>query len=94
MPKALWKGTVVAETDTFEEVDGNIYFPPASLKKEFFKKSDQTSICPWKGEASYYHVEVNGQSNQNCAWAYPTPKDAAKNIKDHMAFWNGIEVQP
>jgi len=93
MPKALWNGTVVAETDKFEEVEGNIYFPPDSIKKEFFKKSETTTVCPWKGTASYYSLDVKGQTNDDAAWVYPDPKDAAQNIKDHIAFWKGVEIQ-
>ena len=93
MPRALWNGEVIAETDSFETVEGNIYFPPGSLKEEFFKPSDQTSMCPWKGTASYYDVVVNGDTNAGAAFYYPEPKEAAANIKDHVAFWKGVTVE-
>ena len=92
MAKATWNETVVAESDTYEVVEGNIYFPPDSVRKELFKESSSHTKCPWKGEASYYSLEVNGKTNENAAWFYPEPSDAAKNIKDHVAFWNGVEV--
>lgn len=93
MPKATWNGTVIAETDTFETVEGNTYFPPESLKNEFFSDSDYHTTCGWKGVASYYHVIVDGQTNENAAWFYPTPKDAAKNIEGYVAFWKGVTVE-
>jgi uncharacterized protein (DUF427 family) len=93
MAKATWNGAVLAESDSFEEVEGNVYFPPTAIKKEYFKDSPTHTTCGWKGEASYYSVEVNGQTNQDAAWYYPTPKDAAKNIKDHIAFWKGVTVE-
>jgi uncharacterized protein (DUF427 family) len=92
MVKAVWKGKVIAESDKCEEVEGNYYFPPDSVKKEFLKESDAKSTCPWKGEASYYDIEVDGEVNEGAAWYYPEPKDAAKNIKGYVAFWNGVEV--
>ena len=93
MPRALYNGQVIAETDVFETVDGNVYFPRASLKAEFFKDSDHTTVCGWKGTASYYHVVVDGKTNENAAWYYPTPKEKAANIKDHIAFWRGVTVE-
>jgi uncharacterized protein (DUF427 family) len=92
MAKAIWNGKVVAESNIFEEVEGNVYFPPATLKREYFTDSDHTSICPWKGTASYYSLNVDGKTNQNAAWVYRDPKPAAANIKDHVAFWRGVEV--
>ncbi len=92
MPRALYNSQVIAESDTFETVEGNIYFPADSLAKEFFQASDHTTVCGWKGTASYYHVVVAGQTNENAAWYYPDPKEAAANIKDHVAFWKGVEV--
>jgi len=92
MPKAIWNGTVIAETKKYEVVEGNIYFPPDSIKKEFFRKSDSHSTCPWKGEASYYDIVVKGKVNKDAAWYYPNPKPAAKNIEGYVAFWNGVEV--
>lgn len=93
MPKAIWNGQVVAESDRFETVEGNIYFPPAAIKKEFFSSSSHTTVCPWKGTAHYYNVVVDGKENKNAAWYYPTPSEAARNIKDHIAFWHGVEVE-
>lgn len=93
MPRAIWNGTVIAETDTFETVEGNIYFPPESIKSEFFTPTETTTICPWKGTASYYTIAVNGDTNEDAAWTYPDPKEAAENIRDHMAFWRGVTVE-
>ena len=92
MPRAIYNGKVIAECDTFEEVEGNIYFPADSLVDGYFEASDHTSVCGWKGTASYYTVVVDGQRNPNAAWYYPSPKPAAANIKDHVAFWRGVTV--
>jgi uncharacterized protein (DUF427 family) len=93
MPKAIWNGAVIAESETYELVEGNVYFPQDSVKKEFLKPSDTHTTCPWKGEASYFHIEVEGQVNQDAAWYYPDPKPAAASIKDHIAFWRDIQVE-
>jgi uncharacterized protein (DUF427 family) len=93
MPKAIWENTVLAESDRTIEVEGNQYFPPDAIKKEFLQPSDQHTTCPWKGLASYYSVEVNGKRNPNAAWYYPEPKPAAKQIKDYVAFWKGVKVE-
>ena len=93
MPKAIYNGKVIAESDTFEEVERNVYFPRAALVSEHFEPSDHTSVCGWKGTASYLHVVVDGERNDNAAWYYATPKDAAANIKDHVAFWKGVTVE-
>ena len=93
MATATWNGTVIAESDKYEIVDGNVYFPPEAIKKEYFKDSSTHTVCSWKGEASYYTVELDGKANSDAAWYYPTPLDAAKKIKDHVAFWNGVEVE-
>jgi uncharacterized protein (DUF427 family) len=90
--KAVWNGEVLAESDATVIVEGNHYFPPASLKRQFFKDSTTTTVCSWKGTASYYDVEVNGKVNKDAAWLYPVPKSAAANIAGHVAFWKGIEV--
>jgi uncharacterized protein (DUF427 family) len=92
MAKALWNGTVIAQSDQTVEVEGNQYFPAASVRREYLKPSTNHSICPWKGTASYYDLEVNGQRNPNAAWYYPDPKPAASQIRDHVAFWKGVEV--
>jgi uncharacterized protein (DUF427 family) len=93
MPRAVWNGTVLAESDRCEVVEGNRYFPPAAIKREYLRPSATHSVCPWKGTASYYDVVVNGQTNKDAAWFYPEPKDAARNIKDHVAFWHGVTVE-
>ncbi len=92
MPKAVWENTVIAESADTVEVEGNQYFPANSIAKEYFKPSSTTTVCPWKGTASYYTLEVNGKRNPDAAWYYPTPKDAAKQIKDRVAFWRGVRV--
>lgn len=92
MAKATWNGTVLAESDRCEVVEGNYYFPPDSIKRQYFKDSPAHTTCPWKGEASYYDIEVNGQRNKDAAWYYPDPKEAAKKISGYVAFWKGVEV--
>jgi uncharacterized protein (DUF427 family) len=92
MAKAIWNGTVIAESDTVEEVEGNFYFPPRSVKREYLRESRTRSTCPWKGEASYYDVVVDEKVNKDAAWYYPEPKPAAARIKDHVAFWKGVEI--
>jgi len=93
MPRAIWNGTVVAETDTFETVEGNVYFPPGAIKQEFFAPSPTKTVCGWKGEASYYTLKVGGKENPDAAWYYPDPKQAAANIRGHVAFWKGVTVE-
>lgn len=93
MARAIWNGAVLAESDTFEVVEGNIYFPPGSLVRAHFRESDHHSVCGWKGTASYYDVDVDGKVNRNAAWYYPDAKDAAKNIEGYVAFWNGVTVE-
>lgn len=92
MVTATWNGVVLAESDSTEIVEGNHYFPPASIKREYFKPSDTHTTCPWKGTASYYNIDVNGQLNQDAAWYYPETKPKADNIKGYIAFWKGVEV--
>jgi uncharacterized protein (DUF427 family) len=92
MAKANWNGQVIAESDNTEIVEGNHYFPADSIKQEFFTGSDNRTTCPWKGEASYYNIEVDGKTNADAAWYYPTPKPEAANIKNYVAFWKGVEV--
>lgn len=92
MTTATWNGTVLAESNNTIVVEGNHYFPADSIKSEYFKDSTHHTTCGWKGVASYYTIEVNGQSNPNAAWYYPTPKDAAKNITGYIAFWKGVQV--
>ena len=93
MAQAKWQDTVIAQSDHCEVVEGNQYFPPQSVRREFLRPSEHTTTCPWKGTASYYHVEVNGQRNANAAWYYAQPKEAAAQIKDHVAFWKGVQVE-
>lgn len=93
MPRASWKGTILAESDDTVIVEGNHYFPADSLRREHFHPSDHTSVCPWKGSARYYHVEVDGDRNANAAWYYPEPKEAAARIQGRVAFWRGVEVE-
>ena len=92
MPTATWNGAVLAQSDETVVVEGNHYFPPDSVNRDLFEEVDQTSVCPWKGTASYYDVVVDGDRNAGAAWYYPQPKDAAAEIKDHVAFWKGVEV--
>ncbi|MRW92647.1 DUF427 domain-containing protein [Duganella sp. FT80W] len=95
MPIASWNGAVIAEArdDEVEIVENNVYFPPSSVKREYLQPSSHTSRCPWKGLASYYTLNVNGKLNENAAWYYPEPSEKASQIKDHVAFWRGVEVQ-
>ena len=92
--KAVWKGEVLAESDATLVVEKNHYFPPESINKEFFTPSDLHTICGWKGKASYYHINVGTEQNQNAAWYYPKTKELAKNIEGYIAFWRGVEVTP
>ena len=90
--QAIWNGEVIAESDDIINVEGNAYFPPEAIKKEFFKPSESHTLCPWKGTASYYTLEVNGEENKDAAWYYPETKELAKVIENRVAFWNGVEV--
>lgn len=92
MAKAVWNGKVIAESADYEVVEGNVYFPRSALRPQYFQASGHTSVCPWKGVASYLDVVVDGQINANAAWYYPQPKSAAANIAGHVAFWHGVEV--
>jgi uncharacterized protein (DUF427 family) len=93
MVKAIWNGKVLAESDRTEIVEGNHYFPTEALHKEFFKPSETHSTCPWKGVASYYSIEVDGEKNPDAAWYYPDPKPAAHNIAGRVAFWKGVRIE-
>ena len=93
MAKAIWNGAVLAESNEVVIIEGNKYFPPEAINKAYFKPSDTHTTCPWKGVASYYDVEVNGETNKDAAWYYPETKHAAKPIENYVAFWNGVEVQ-
>lgn len=93
MPKAVWNGAVIAESDDTVVVEGNHYFPPESVNREYFADNSQTTTCPWKGLASYYNIEVEGQVNEAAAWYYPDPKAKASQIKDYVAFWRGVQIE-
>jgi uncharacterized protein (DUF427 family) len=90
--KAVWNGAVLAQSEDTVVVEGNHYFPADSINADLFEDSSTHSVCPWKGEASYKTVVVDGERNPDAAWYYPQPKDAAAEIKDHFAFWHGVEV--
>ena len=93
MATATWNGALLAESDTFETVEGNIYFPPATINREHFVESSHRTVCGWKGEASYYDLQVKGETNANAAFYYPDPLPAAMKIKGYVAFWNGVAVR-
>jgi uncharacterized protein (DUF427 family) len=92
MMKAIWNDQVIAESNDTIVVENNHYFPPDSVNKNYLASSNTHTTCHWKGEASYYTVEVDGKSNKDAAWFYPQPKQAAENIKDYIAFWKGVEI--
>jgi uncharacterized protein (DUF427 family) len=94
VPKAIWNGAVLAQSDTFETVEGNVYFPPTALNRDYFRESPTHTTCPWKGLASYYDVVVDGAVNKDAAWFYPEPKPAAGNITGYVAFRRGVKVEP
>lgn len=93
MARAIWNGTILAESSWTEIVGGDHYFPPDALRPEYFKPSATRTVCPWKGEASYYTVVVDGRRNEDAAWYYPEPKEAARRIKGFVAFWRGVDVE-
>jgi len=92
MAKAVWNDKVIAESEKFELVEGNVYFPKSAVKAEFLRESQTHTTCGWKGVASYYDVVVDGKVNRDGAWYYPSPSAAAANILDHVAFWRGVQV--
>ena len=92
--QATWKGTVLAQSDETIEIEGNHYFPSASINRDYFQNSDTHSHCGWKGDASYFNVTVGDQINADAAWYYPVPYAAAEQITDYVAFWKGVEVSP
>ena len=94
MARAIFNGMVIAESDRFETVDGNIYFPPEALRREYFLPTDHSTVCGWKGTANYYTVAVRGEQAENVAWTYRMPKEAAANIKDFIAFYPTVTVEP
>jgi uncharacterized protein (DUF427 family) len=93
MAKAIWNGTVLAESNDTVVVENNHYFPANTINKQYFKDSKTHTTCPWKGVASYYSIEVDGQVNTDAAWYYPSAKDKAKNIEGYVAFWRGVKVE-
>ncbi|WP_029631909.1 DUF427 domain-containing protein [Zavarzinella formosa] len=93
MMKAIWNGAVLAESDQTIVIEGNHYFPPEAIHKEFFKPSETHTVCGWKGTASYHTINVDGKQNPDAAWYYPEPKDAAKEIAGYVAFWKGVKVE-
>lgn len=90
--KAIWNEAILAESDDTIVVEGNHYFPPESINRDLFQKTDHRTQCPWKGTAHYYTITVDGEGNKNAAWYYPEPKEAAQKITDYVAFWNGVKV--
>lgn len=91
--KASWNGTVIAESDETIVVEGNHYFPVSAVKSKYLQPSDGHTVCPWKGTASYYTLDIEGAQNPDAAWFYPDPKPAAARIRDHVAFWRGVKVE-
>lgn len=94
MARASWRGALLAESDRTQVVEGNYYFPQESIHREYFKNSGTHTICPWKGIASYYTIEVEGKRNEDAAWYYPDPKEAAEQIRGYVAFWKGVDIEP
>lgn len=92
--RAVWNGAVIAESDDTVVVEGNHYFPRESLREDFLEASDHRSVCPWKGQAHYLTLVVDGKQNKDAAWYYATPKEAAAEIRDRVAFWKGVSVAP
>jgi len=93
MVKAIWNGKVIAESDDTIMIESNHYFPPESLNRELLKESSHTTVCGWKGTASYFDIVVDGKTNPQAAWYYPNPKEAVTQIQDHVAFWKGVKVE-
>ncbi|MGL5817001.1 MAG: DUF427 domain-containing protein [Phycicoccus sp.] len=92
--RAIWNDTVVAESDDTVVVEGNHYFPAAAVDQQVLRPSDTQTVCPWKGTASYWSLEVDGATNTDAAWYYPEPKEAAEQIRDRVAFWKGVTIEP
>jgi uncharacterized protein (DUF427 family) len=91
--KAMWRGATLAESGDTVMLEGNHYFPANSINRDYFHESDNHTTCPWKGQASYYDILVDGEANKDAAWYYPEPKDAANNIRKRVAFWKGVVVE-
>jgi len=94
VPRAIWKGVVIADADETVAVEGNHYFPPDSVDHRYLRDSTRTSVCPWKGQASYVDIVVDGEVDPAVGWSYPHPKDAARHLAGHVAFWHGVTVEP
>ena len=92
MVQARWNGATIAESDATIVIEGNHYFPPDSINRDFLEASTTTTVCPWKGTARYFTISVDGARNPNAAWTYPEPKPKAENIRDYVAFWKGVEI--
>ena len=92
MAQASWHGAIIADTESFEELEGNLYFPPEAIRETHLEPSETRTRCPWKGEAHYFTLVVNGKRNPDAAWTYPDPKPAAARIRGHIAFWRGVEM--
>ncbi|WP_192823590.1 DUF427 domain-containing protein [Rufibacter sp. LB8] len=90
--RAIWKNTILAESDSTVELEGNHYFPADTLNWDYFKPSDRHSTCPWKGEANYYNIQIGNFENKDAAWTYPQAKEKAKPIEGYVAFWKGVQV--
>ena len=90
--RAMWNGQVIADSDDTVVVEGNHYFPASAVRRKYLTDSSTTSFCPWKGTASYYSLQVDGELNQDAVWYYPDPKPAAAQIRDRVAFWRGVEI--
>lgn len=93
MPKALWNEVVIAQSDATIVVEGNHYFPPDSVKRDYLRESETLTVCSWKGTASYYSIEVSGKQNKDAAWFYPAPKEAAGQFRNYVAFWRGVVIE-
>lgn len=90
--KAIWNGKVIANSEKTLSLEGNHYFPIKTVAKEFLSKSETQTVCPWKGTASYFDIVVDGETNKDAAWYYTNPSSMAHKIKDHVAFWKGVEI--
>jgi len=93
MVQAVWKNTVLAESDNCVVIEGNYYFPPATIRREYLRLSNTHTNCSWKGRASYYDIVVDSEINRDAAWFYPAPMDKANNIRGYVAFWRGVEIR-
>jgi uncharacterized protein (DUF427 family) len=93
MAKAIWNGKVLAESNDTIVIEGNHYFPPESINRDYFQDSGTHTTCPWKGKASYYNIVDHGDTNKDAAWYYPNPNNGASEIKDYVAFWRGVNVE-